>query len=207
MDIHPQKTCVIHFGYSNPRHEYFLNGMKITEVVSNKDLGVTISDSCSPSSHISEITRKVNGILSQLSRTLISRNKEVIVNLYKVFVRPIIESAGPAWSPFERQFIDELEKVQRRATRMVPGIGHMNYEERLTQCRLTSLEHRRQRGDMILVFKMLNGFTCIDSGKLFCFTSQRHDVATRSSANNCLVAEKCHLDVRKHFFTNRIVQN
>jgi len=137
---------------------------------------------------------------------MISRNKDVIVGLFKVFVRPIVESAGPAWSPFEKQSINEIEKVQRRATRMVPGLGQRNYEERLEICKLITLEQRRQRGDMILVYKMLNGFTHIDTENFFTFTSQRHDVMTRSAVNNLLVAERCHLDVRKHFFSNRIVQ-
>ena len=72
--------------------------------------------------------------LSQLRRTIISRNRDVVVNLFKVFVRPIIEAAGPAWSPYEKQFIDQIEKIQRRATRMIPGIGHLTYEDRLIQC-------------------------------------------------------------------------
>ena len=89
---------------------------------------------------------------------------------------------------------------------MVPGLGQRNYEERLEICKLITLEQRRQRGDMILVYKMLNGFTHIDTENFFTFTSQRHDVMTRSAVNNLLVAERCHLDVRKHFFSNRIVQ-
>jgi len=89
---------------------------------------------------------------------------------------------------------------------MVPGIGHMDYEERLKVCRLTTLEQRRQRGDMIYVYKMLNVMPTNNFDNFFCFTNQRHDVSTRSSTNNFLVAEKCHLDVRKHFFNNRIVQ-
>jgi len=165
-----------------------------------------INDMCSPSDHIQEITRKANGVLSQLNRSIVCRNKDVVVNLFKVFVRPIIESAGPVWNPYERQYIDQIEKVQRRATRMVPGIGHLEYEDRLKLCRLTTLEHRRQRGDMIHVYKMLNVYMDTNNDNFFNFTNQRHEIATRSSVNNFLVAEKCHLDIRKHYFTNRIVQ-
>ena len=52
---------------------------------------------------------------------------------------------------------------------------------------------------------MLNGFTCMDTEKFFCYASQRHDLSTRSVANKSLVAEKCHLNVRKYFFNNRVV--
>ena len=206
MDIHPLKTCVIHFGYHNQKHDYYLNGTNIMKVTSAKDLGVIINDSCSPSDHVANITRKANGVLSQLRRSFISRNKDVVINLFKVFVRPIIESAGPVWCPFERQYIDEIEKIQRRATKMVPGLGHLEYNDRLQHCRLTTLEHRRHRGDLILVYKMLNGFSYVNNDQFFCFMSQRHDVATRSSENGLMIAEKCHLDLRKYFFTNRIVK-
>ena len=59
---------------------------------------------------------------------------------------------------------------------------------------------------MIHVYKMLNVYTPTNNDDFFCFANQRHDVSTRSSINNFLVAEKCHLDLRKYFFNNRIVQ-
>jgi len=88
------------------------------------------------------IAKKANGILSQLNRTLICRNQEIIVSMFKTFIRPIIESAGTAWCPWERKDIDFLEKIQRRATRQIPGIGKLSYEERLNRCKLTTLESR-----------------------------------------------------------------
>ena len=95
-------SCVLHFGYHNKRIDYYLNGTKITEVFSAKDLGVMINDMCSPSDHIQEITRKANGVLSQLNRSIVCCNKDVVVNLFKVFVRLIIEAAGPAWNLYEK---------------------------------------------------------------------------------------------------------
>ena len=207
MDIHPMKTQVIHFGFNNRRHAYTMNNLKIAEVSSAKDLGVIVSESCKPSEHVSETVRKANGILVQLNRTIVSRDKDIVTRLYKVFVRPIIESAVPAWCPWERQDINALEKVQRRATRLIPSIGKLEYDERLKICKLTTLEERRRRGDVLEVFKMINGFTNIDVSSFFRFCSQRHDAATRSVTNKLLVPEKCHLDIRKYFFTNRIVKH
>ena len=129
-----------------------------------------------------------------------------MIGLYKTFVRPILESSVSAWSPWERRDIDAMEKIQRRATRMVPTIAGNDYDTRLKMCRLTTLERRRIRGDMIEVFKMLNGHTKVDDD-FFTFSSERHNAATRSVTNKCLVSEKCRLDIRKYFFTNRIVQH
>ena len=205
MEIHPDKTHVLHFGHGNEEREYTLNGIKISAVTSTRDLGITINNSCSPSEHVTMIARKANGVLSQLHRTLLCRNKETFIGLFKTFVRPIMESSGAAWSPWERQDINCLEKVQRRATRLVPGLGKMTYEERLEECNLITLEHRRERGDMIEVYKMTQGFTDVTVGDFFNFTNERHDAQTRSAINKHLVPEKCRLDVRKHFFANRVV--
>ena len=74
-------------------------------------------------------------------------------------------------------------------------------------CKLTTLEERRKRGDLVEVYKMMNNFTNVNVADFFNFSSQRHDAATRSVTNKLLVSEKCRLDVRKYFFSNRIVPN
>ena len=206
MEIHPTKTLVMHFGHNNEKYEYELNGVRISPVASARDLGVIVTDSGKPSEHATTIAKKANSILSQLNRTMISRSRDVILNLFKIFVRPTLESAGVAWCPWEKKDIEIIEKIQRRTTRMIPGLGGLSYEERLKACNLTTLERRRERGDAIEMFKILNGYSCNDLVRSFCFASQRHDVSTRSAANKSLVPEKCHLDVRKNFFTNRAVQ-
>ena len=206
MEIHPTKILVMHFGHNNEKYEYELNGVKISHVASARDLGVIVNDSGKPSEHATTIAKKANGILSQLNRTMISRNRDVILNLFKIFVRPILESAGVAWCPWEKKDIEIIEKIQRRTTRMIPGLGGLSYEERLKACNLTTLERRRERGDAIEMFKILNGYSGNDLVSSLCFTSQRHDVSTRSSANKSLVLEKCRLYVWKNFFTNRVMQ-
>ena len=87
--------------------------------------------------------------------------------LYKAIVRPHLEYCIQAWNPYLRKYVDMLDKIQRRATKLIPGLRDLTYEERLKECGLTTLETRRLRGDQIEVFKILNGYENIDSNIFF----------------------------------------
>jgi ribonucleases P/MRP protein subunit RPP40 len=92
-----------------------------------------------------------------INRTIVSRDKEIIVRLYKALVRPHLEYCIQAWCPYLKKDIEILERVQRRATRMIKRCRGMSYEERLKECGLTTLERRRERGDLIETYKLLTG--------------------------------------------------
>ena len=124
--------------------------------------------------------------------------------MYRSFVRPLLESAAPAWNPHNRGDVDSLEKVQKRCLRMISDLGKMPYEDKLKIVGLQSLEDRRLRGDLIETFKYLNGFNDVDPAELFSFVRDRHAKETRAFENNDLIAEKTTLDIRKFFFTNRV---
>ena len=86
---------------------------------------------------------------------------------YKAIVRPHLEYCIQAWSPYLGKGIDMLEHIQRRATKLIPGLRDISYEERLRECGLTTLEMRRLIGDQIEVFKILNGYENIGSTIFF----------------------------------------
>ena len=95
------------------------------------------------------------------------QGKRVILSLYKSLVRPHLEYCIQAWRPHLRKDIDILEKVQRRATRMIEECKGRTYEERLEITGLTTLEARRTRADMLEVFKILNKFEAVDETIFF----------------------------------------
>ena len=64
-------------------------------------------------------------------------------------------------------FVAALERVQRRATRIIPGLKGMSYADRLKELNLFSLEQRRLRGDLIQTFKILKGIDNVDPGDFF----------------------------------------
>ena len=81
--------------------------------------------------------------------------------MYKAMVRPHFEYYIQAWRSYRKKDIDTLERIQRRATKMIK-LRDLSYEERLKECGLRTLETNRLRGDQIEVFKILNGYENID---------------------------------------------
>ena len=90
-----------------------------------------------------------------------------MLQLYRALVRPHLEYCVQFWSPYLRKDVLATEGVQRRFTRLIPGMAGLSYEERLSQLGLYSLELRRVRGDLIETYKILTGFDRVDSEKLF----------------------------------------
>ena len=81
---------------------------------------------------------------------------DIFLNLYKALIRPHLEYGQIIWSPQYIRQSRKIENVQRRATKLIPKLKNLPYEERLKKLKLPSLKYRRMRGDMINVYKILN---------------------------------------------------
>ena len=125
-----------------------------------------------------------------------------MLNLYKTLVRPQLEYCVSAWSPCYKKDKELLEKVQRTFTKMIKAMKGKSYEERLQKLNLWSLEERRNRQDLIEVFKICKGCSRIRPEELFQFDRGK------GTRGHCLklVEVRCTRDSRRHFFSNRVIK-
>ena len=84
-----------------------------------------------------------------------------------MFVRPQLEYCQQAVNPTSANDINLVERVQRRATKLVPGLDGMDYESRLKALNLYSMEERRVRGDLIFMYRLMSGDVNLDPARLF----------------------------------------
>ena len=99
-----------------------------------------------------------------MRRTFQFFNIKLFRILYPTFIRPHLEFASSVWNVLSKEHIYEMECIQRKATKMVIEIRSLEYEERLRVLGLTTLEERRKRGDLIQIYKIINGIDEVEIG-------------------------------------------
>ena len=157
------KCKCLHIGYNNPNYDYFMGDVRQESIDMEKDLGVHIHKSLKVKEQINYVVKKANRILGTIRRTYTDKSMKNIKHLYITLVRPIIENCQQAWCPHLQKDIDNLESVQRGATKMITGISKLPYYLRLQKCGLLSLQDSRKRADMLEVFTIINRFIDIDT--------------------------------------------
>ena len=178
------------------------NRTVIEKCKEEKDLGVIFDGKLSFDKHIHEAISKANQILGIRKRSFTYMDKEIFLNLYKSMVRPHLEYGNTIWGfPNRKGQSASLEKVQRRATRILPELRDLDYAERLRCLNLPSLKYRRFRGDMIQTYKIIYHVDDVCSSNFFRLNKT---ISTRSSEVD-LYPVHMKLNIRKFSFSNRVI--
>ncbi|KAK4832239.1 hypothetical protein QYF61_021153 [Mycteria americana] len=168
MRFNKAKCRVLHLGHNNPMQCYSW-GRVAGKLPSGKGPG--------------GVAKAANSILACIRNSVASRTREVIIPLYSALVRLHLKYCVQVWAPRYKRDIEVLERVQRRARKLVKGLEHKSCEEQLRELGLFSLEKRRLRGDLIALYNYLKG-GCRE-----------------------LHQGRFRLDIRKNFFTERVVKH
>jgi hypothetical protein len=212
LQFHPNKCSIMKFGKGhNNSGSYTLkaNNKTITLSTSNqeKDIGVTFDTELNFEEHIHlkiNTACKMSNIIRRSYRFL---DIKTFIPLYKAMVRSHFDYASSIWYPLKKRLIDQIESVQRRATKMLPNLRNLSYPERLSKLNLPTLAYRRARGDMIELYKICNNIYDSDVTKnLLTFNT---DLETRTSSRGHkfkLVQDRLKTRIRKQYFTKRVVK-
>jgi hypothetical protein len=177
----------------------------IERVQKEKDIGVTIDSELTFESHICENVNKATSIFGALRRAFRYLDMKLFIPLYKTMVRTQLDYASSVGHHIKRN-IDMIENVQKRATKQIPGMKNLSYEERLRKLELPTLSYRRLRGDMIEVYKIIQGHYDPEAStiiKLMNDTEQRFSTRTNSKK---VVYNRANTNIRKNSFSIRIAK-
>ena len=192
----------------NKEHEYTMDDQGLDTVESEKDVGVLIHKSLKPSLQCTKAATEANQVLGQLARAVTYRDKDTFLKLYRVYVHPHLEYAVQSWSPYTLQDKEVLEKVQRRAVKMVSNMKGRSYEEMLAEAGMTTLETRRLRGDQIQMYKIMSGKDDVNQNIWFKTMADNRGtgVGTRQATGLYnVLPQKSQSQNRTNFFSLRVV--
>ena len=142
--------------FTSELHEYITpNGTILSPIDSVRDLGIKVTQSLSWSPHIRNIVDGANKMAAWILSVFSTRDREVMMILYKSLVRPRVEYSCPLWDPKKIGDIILIEQVQRHFTSLIEHLQELTYYERLNRLKLMSLQRRRERYSILHLHKII----------------------------------------------------
>ena len=167
LPFNQDKCKTLCLGRGNDCHAYHMGGSQLIQTSVEKDLGVHIDCQLKFREQAAAAVSKASRILAVIRRSFCAIDEATLPLLFRTMVRPHLEYANTVWGPFNREDQKRVERVQRRATKLIASIRDRPYEERLQILDLPSMYHRRRRGDMITVYQILQQKVDMNASKFF----------------------------------------
>ena len=201
------KCGALHIGNNNPQHDYTMdvqNKSNLTKVNSEKNVGVVFSPNLKFDEHITNIVKSTNQKIGLIKRSFTHLDKDSFVKIYKAIIRTNLEYGNVIWHPFYLRQIRLIEDVQRRATRILPALRNLSYQDRLRELKLPSLQYRRLRGDLIQTYKIVNELDNLDKDQFFTMNETKYELR-----NSSLKLQKhfCKSRIRSNYFSERVINH
>ncbi len=201
LRFNAKKCKVMHLGRKNLTLKYNMGEVELEEITHEKDLGVMIDQELKFDIHVERQVNKANSQLGLIRRSFDALEPETFTMLFKSLVRTHLEYCNAVTYPiFAKQRI-LLEGVQRRATKLLPGLEDLPYPERLKRLKLPSLQYRRTRGDVIEVYKYVHNIYKVKELPV------EIDDNPASTRGHCFKLRKprCKKTATQKFFRHRVV--
>ena len=211
MNFNLEKCVVMHLGADNERHEYKMGGHVLATTNKERDLGIIMTNDLKSTEQVKRASSRATMVACRIKNTFTYFSLELVNTLFKSFVRPHLEFAVGAWNPYRRGDIDILERVQRRFSKLVPSLKSRPYVERREALGWTTLEERRQRGDLIQLHKIQHGHDRVNliHGNQVLASNNLDSPAGRTRHGQLAIERQLvrNCGVRHNFFTNRTAGN
>ena len=167
LPFNEDKCKCMHIGEEKNKHSYHMKDYALQNVKEEKDLEILIDDKLKFHTHTSSVIKNANSILGLIKRSFSVLDENTLPRLYASMVRLHLEYGNVIWGPHNKGDIKAIEKVQKRATKIVPSLKNLTYVRRLETLKLPSLVYRRKMGDMIMWFKMMSKQVNVDTKTYF----------------------------------------
>ena len=167
LEFNAKKCHVMEMGKSKtrPTGEYKVGEEVIRKSREEKDLGVIVQDSLTPEWHIKHIKRmcgSTHRMLTNIRVVFHYMDKDMMKKIISTMIRPRLEYAAVVWSPHKKKDVTKIKRIKLAASKMVLELKDLTYEERLKEMELPILQARRERGDLIMMYKIVNRIDKID---------------------------------------------
>ena len=163
MEFNEQKFEVLRYGkketiISNTSYRS-ASGVEIESKENLKDLGVMMQNDVSFDEQIARAESSGRRWCSWVLRTFETRQREIMLTLWKQLILPRIEYCSPLWAPYKRKDLEKIEGIQRTFTSKIAGLSNLRYHDRLKELNMYSIQRRFERFIMICVWKIIEGKT------------------------------------------------
>ena len=195
LQFQTQKCSIMRIGRSDMETFQYSMEEELNTIKVEKVLGVVIYNELKFTTHYAEKINKANRIVGLMIRAFTALDETIFRALFVALVRPHLEYANQVWCPYKKKAVEVVEALQRRATKLVPTLKNLPYQDRLRKLDLPALAYRRSRGDMVETFKIMN---CVYDRSVSEVLFMEHDGLVTRGHEKRIFKQRPRLDIRKY---------